>query len=141
MNPKDPCPFSFTGTLNIAGILTVLRKANPTLPEGLKTSLQWLSDRVSGEGALLSIKDNTIHSLKIKNEEHVKLIELAAGSRGLKLTKFAIGVNECIAANNDYTINSHMNEGISGVHLAIGDGSSGYHIDFLSPSVSVTPLV
>jgi hypothetical protein len=141
MNPKDPCPFSFTGTLNIAGILTVLRKANPTLPEGLKTSLQWLSDRVSGEGALLSIKDNTIHSLKIKSEEHVKLIDLAAGSRGLKLTEFAIGVNECIAANIDYTINSQMNEGISGVHLAIGDGSSGYHIDFLSPSVSVTPLV
>ncbi|MGL6243541.1 hypothetical protein [Pseudomonas sp.] len=139
MNPQEPCPFSFTGTLKIAGILTVLRKANPILPEGLKISLKWLSDRISEEGALLSVKDNTITSLQINNEDYVKLLDLAAGSRGLKLTEFAIGVNEVIASNIDYKINSQMNEGISGVHLAIGDGSSGYHIDFLSPAVSVHP--
>jgi hypothetical protein len=106
----------------------------------LKNSLKWLSHRISEEGALLSITDNTINSLKIKNEEHIKLIDLAAGPRGLKLTEFAIGVNELIAENIDYKMNSQMNEGISGVHLAIGDGSSGYHIDFLSPSVSVNPI-
>ena len=140
MNPEEPCPFSVTGTLKIEGILTVLRKPNPTLPAGLKTSLRWLSDRISEEGALLSIKENTITSLKIKNEEHIKLLDLASGSRGLKLTEFAIGVNEAIASNIDYKINSQMNEGISGVHLAIGDGSSGYHIDFLSPFVNVSPI-
>ncbi|CAI8712218.1 3-oxoacyl-ACP synthase [Pseudomonas sp. IT-P100] len=140
MNPQEPCPFSFTGTLKIAGILTVLRKPNPTLPEGLKTSLNWLSNRISKEGAVLSIKDNTIISLKIKNEEQIKLLDLAAGARGLKLTEFAIGVNEAISSNIDYKTNSQMNEGISGVHLAIGDGSSGYHIDFLSPSVNVSPI-
>ncbi|AWM93283.1 hypothetical protein DJ564_22120 [Pseudomonas sp. 31-12] len=139
MNPQEPCPFSFTGTLKIAGILTVLRKPNPILPEGLKISLKWLSDRISNDGALLSIEDNTITSLQIKNEEHIKLLDLAAGFRGLKLTEFAIGVNESIASNIDYSINSQMNEGISGIHLAIGDGSSGYHIDFLSPAVSVYP--
>ena len=140
MNPQEPCPFSFSGTLKIAGILTVLRKPNPTLPEGLKTSLKWLSDRISEDGAFLSVDDNIITSLKVKNEEHIKLLDLAAGSRGLKLTEFAIGVNEAIAPNIDYKINSQMNEGISGVHLAIGDGSSGYHIDFLSPAVSVSPI-
>lgn len=140
MNPQESCPFSFSGTLKIAGILTVLRKPNPTLPEGLKTSLKWLSDRISEEGAFLSVEDNIITSLKVKNEEHIKLLDLAAGSRGLKLTEFAIGVNEAIAPSIDYKINSQMNEGISGVHLAIGDGSSGYHIDFLSPAVSVSPI-
>ncbi|MHC8402002.1 hypothetical protein ACYZTX_21715 [Pseudomonas sp. MDT1-17] len=126
--------------MKIAGILTVLRKPNPTLPEGLKTSLKWLNDRISEEGAFLSVEDNIITSLKVKNEEHLKLLDLAAGSRGLKLTEFAIGVNEAIASSIDYKINSQMNEGISGVHLAIGDGSSGYHIDFLSPAVSVSPI-
>lgn len=140
MNPQESCPFSFSGTLKIAGILTVLRKPNPTLPEGLKISLKWLSDRVSEAGAFLSVEDNIITSLKVNNEEHIKLLDLAAGSRGLKLTEFAIGVNEAIAPSIDYKINSQMNEGISGVHLAIGDGSSGYHIDFLSPAVSVSPI-
>lgn len=139
MNPQEPCPFDFTGTLKIAGILTVLRKSNPLLPDGLKASLNWLSDRISKDGALLSVEDNTITSLKIGNEEHVKLLDLAAGSRGLKLTEFAVGVNDAIALNIDYKINSQMNEGVSGIHLAIGDGSSGYHIDFLSPAVSVYP--
>lgn len=140
MYPHESCPLSFSGTLKIAGILTVLRKPNPTLPEGLKTSLKWLSDRISEEGAFLSVEDNIITSLKVKNEEHIKLLDLAAGSRGLKLTEFAIGVNEAIASSIDYKINSQMNEGISGVHLAIGDGSSGYHIDFLSPAVGVSPI-
>lgn len=139
MNPQEPCPFSFTGTLRVAGILTVLRKPNPTLPAGLKCSLRWLSDRIAQEGAILSIKDNTIISFKINDEEQTKLLDLAAGNRGLKLTEFAIGVNEAIAPDIDYKMNSQMNEGISGVHLAIGDGSSGFHIDFLSPSVCVTP--
>lgn len=140
MHPQEPCPFSFSGTLKVAGILTVLRKPNSTLPEGLKTSLKWLSDRISEEDTFLSIEDNTVTSLKIKDEDHIKLLDLAAGPRGLKLTEFAIGVNEAIAQNIDYKINSQMNEGISGVHLAIGDGSSGYHIDFLSPAVTVTPI-
>jgi len=139
MNPQEPCPFSFNGVLQISGILTVLRKPNPMLPDGLKSSLTWLSDRLSQEGALLSIKDNIITSLIINNEEQVKLLDLAAGPRGLRLTEFAIGVNEAIEANIDYKINSQLNEGIGGVHLAIGDGSSGYHIDFLSPGVTVSP--
>jgi hypothetical protein len=141
MNPQEPSPFSFRGTLKISGILTVLRRPNPTLPEGLRTSLKWLSERISEEGALLVIEDNTITSLKINGNEHVKLLDLAAGPRGLKLTEFAIGVNDTITNIIDYKINSQLNEGINGVHIAIGDGSSGYHIDFLSPAVNVSPNV
>lgn len=139
MNPREPCPFSVSGTVKVSGILIVLRKHNPTLPEGLKTSLIWLSNLLSDEGALLSIEDNTITSLKIKNQEHIKLLDLAAGPRGLRLTEFAIGVNESIETSIDYKVNSQLNEGIRGIHLAIGDGSSGYHIDFLSPAVTVSP--
>ena len=140
MKPQDPCPFSFNGTLRISGILTVLRKPNTALPDGLKESLNWLSDRISKKGACLSVKNNIITSFRIDDEEHIKLLDLAAGRRGLRLTEFAVGVNEAIMTNIDYSINSQMNEGISGVHLAIGDGSSGYHIDFLSPTVKVKPL-
>ncbi|WP_160109393.1 hypothetical protein [Pseudomonas izuensis] len=139
MNPQNPSPFSFHGTLKISGILTVLRRPNPTLPEGLKTSLRWLSNLISEKGATLSIENNIITSLKTDNDEHLKLLDLAAGPRGLNLTEFAIGVNDSITTSINYKTNSQLNEGISGVHLAIGDGSSGYHIDFLSPEVIVSP--
>lgn len=140
MKPHEPCPLTFNGTLKVSGILTVLRKANPALSEDLKASLQCLTQLISDEEALLTVENNTIISFKTKNLEHINLLELAAGPRGLKLTEFAIGVNESIASTINYQINSQMNEGISGVHLAIGDGSSGYHIDFLSPGVNVTPI-
>lgn len=139
MNPHEQCPFSFSGTLKIEGILTILRKHNPELPDGLKISLKCLSDRISQHSATLVVRDNIITSLKTNNEEHIKPLNLATGARGLRLTEFAIGVNDAIAPTIDYKINSQMNEGIRGVHVAIGDGSSGYHIDFLSPAVTVRP--
>lgn len=139
MNPLEPCPFSVSGTFKVSGLLIVLRKTNPLLPEGLSNSLKWLSDLLSRNGAFLSVKDNSITSLKINNQDHIKLLDLAAGPRGLKLTEFAIGVNDSIEQSIDYSINSQLNEGIRGVHLAIGDGSSGYHIDFLSPATNVKP--
>ncbi|WP_225922745.1 hypothetical protein [Pseudomonas hamedanensis] len=114
MNPLEPCPFEFSGTLKISGILTVLRKPNVELPEGLKTSLKWLSDRISGEGALLTVRKNNLTSFSVNNAEHLKLLDLAAGTRGLKLTEFAIGVNESISSAIDYKVNSQLNEGISG---------------------------
>ncbi|WP_323166922.1 hypothetical protein [Pseudomonas atacamensis] len=140
MNPLEPCPFELSGTLKISGILTVLRKPNPQLPEGLRTSLKWLSDRIAEEGARLTVRENNLTSLIVNNTEQIKLLDFAAGTRGLKLTEFAIGVNESISSVIDYGVNSQLNEGISGVHLAIGDGSSGYHIDFLSPGVNVIPV-
>jgi hypothetical protein len=139
MKADEPCPFTFNGTLRISGILTVLRKPNPTLPTGLKSSLEWLRNRIAQEGAVLSVKDNAVSSFKVQNEEQIKLLYLAAGNRGLKLTEFAVGVNKRIAPDINYRINSQMNEGISGIHLAIGDGSTGFHIDFLSPLVCVRP--
>jgi leucyl aminopeptidase (aminopeptidase T) len=135
----SPLPVILQWNPEISRIVTAPKKPIPTLTEGLKTSITWLSNHISEEGALLSIGNNTIISLKTNKEKHVKLLDLAAGPRGLKLTEFAIGVTEAIATSIDYKINSQLNEGISGVHLAIGDGSSGYHIDFLSPAVNVSP--
>lgn len=140
MNPKTPCPFAFSGALSISGVLMVLRKPNPTLPDDIKNRLQQLSDSIAKTGGLLTVTENQVTSLRIGNEEQLEVLIAAAGTRGLALTEFAIGVNDEIASLIDYRVNSQLNEGICGVHVAIGDGSSGYHIDFLSPAVSVTPM-
>jgi len=141
MNIHERCPFCLNGKLKISGILTVLRKANPQLPKNIRARLALLSDSLAKAGGFLTVVENKVTSLQADNEEHIETLKLAAGARGLGLTEFAIGVNEEIAACIDYKVNSQMNEGINGVHLAIGDGSSGFHIDFLSPDVNVTPVV
>ncbi|WLH13173.1 hypothetical protein [Pseudomonas hefeiensis] len=141
ITPQAPCPFNFNGKLRISGLLTVLRRANPLLPENIKSRLQQLSNTVAKGGGLLTIEENKITSLQVGNSEHIETLKLASGIRGIELTEFAIGVNEEIAPLIDYKVNSQLNEGIDGIHLAIGDGSSGFHIDFLSPAVRVTPIV
>lgn len=133
-------PIFFSGELNISGILTVLRKPNPMLPEDMKMKLQQLSDTLSENGGLLTVVENKVTSLRTGNGEYIEVLKMAAGTRGLELTEFAIGVNDEIAPLIDYKMNSQLNEGVGGVHLAIGDGSSGYHIDFLSPAANVSPI-
>ncbi len=139
MNAQIACPFQFSGHLAISGILTVLRN-NPLLPDNdLKRALEQLTLDVAQHTALLITEQNIITSFKVNHIEYSTLLKHAAGSRGLKLTEFAVGVNDAIAPFIDYSINSQMNEGISGIHVALGDGSSGYHIDFLCPGAVFSP--
>lgn len=139
MNAQTNCPFQFSGYLTIFGILTVLRKHTPLPDNELKLELEQLTLDVAQHTALLIVEHNTITSFKVNHIEHITLLERAAGSRGLKLTEFAVGVNDAIAPFIDYSVNSQMNEGISGIHVALGDGSSGYHIDFLCPGAVFNP--
>jgi hypothetical protein len=47
-------------------------------------------------------------------------------------------VNKTIVGEVDYGVNSQINEGIEGIHVAIGDAVTGYHIDLLCPAVQTS---
>lgn len=136
MKPQDPCPFYVDGNFYVAGVLTVCRKTE-NVNRALKNSLDRLLEEVASKKALLKISGNTVTSFKVDGRDYIDLIQNAAGPRAAKLTEFAIGVNQAITPLIDFKINSQMNEGISGVHVAVGDGTTGYHIDFLCPGVVV----
>lgn len=137
MNSLKPCPFHAEGVLKVAGILTVLRKSDSPCSQDLKDKLKKLTGRVAEYGAMAVVKNNKLRSFKVDNKEEIELLIAAAGPRGGQLTEFAIGVNKSLAPIVDFSVNSQMNEGVDGVHVAIGDGSTGYHIDFLSPGAAV----
>ena len=134
---EEPCPFTFTGELHVSGILSVIRNESWAFRSELKGALDRLACAVAENGAILKVNDNTIVSFLTAGEEYVDLLALAAGKRGLKLTEFAMGVNKSIVRLIDYRINSQLNEGVEGIHVAIGDGVSGYHIDLLAPQVNL----
>lgn len=54
------------------------------------------------------------------------------------LTELAWGTNNDILPSVDWTINSQFNEGAGGIHIALGDGVTGAHIDFICPHGSLT---
>lgn len=136
MKPPAACPFTVNGDFRVSGILTVLRKAQ-SVPSGITDSLSTLIGEIASKQASLKVEGNKIRSLTVGNRDYADLINRAAGKRGAHLTEFAIGVNHAITPLINFSINSQMNEGVSGVHVAVGDGTNGYHIDFLCPDVVV----
>ncbi|WP_157383956.1 hypothetical protein [Pseudomonas asplenii] len=136
MKQSEDCPFSLDGKLIVSGMLVVHRKRQPHA-EDKHNELMQLLQETSKKEAQLTITNNKITSFIVDKQEYVKLITQAAGPRGGALTEFAVGVKKQIAEHIDYSKNSQMNEGIDGIQVAIGDGSSGYHIDFLCPRVIV----
>lgn len=49
------------------------------------------------------------------------------------LTELAFGTNTSINPHVDWSFNSQFNEGMGGIHIALGDGLSGVHVDFICP--------
>jgi len=56
------------------------------------------------------------------------------------LTELAFGTNTSINPHVDWSRNSQFNEGMGGVHIALGDGLSGVHFDFVCPDGELTPV-
>lgn len=73
-------------------------------------------------------KDVAAEIRNLTNESYdLMLLEVAfSGNSGIR------------AADIDWRINSVMNEGAAGMHIGIGDGVTGAHIDFIAPGVELT---
>lgn len=139
MDPDAPRPFNLNGRFQVAGILLARGYHDSSIPAQLITSLSALSNLVALHHATAIIEDNLVQSFTVAGRDYCTLLNEATGPRGLRLTECAFGVNASIAATIDYRINSQLNEGIEGMHVAVGDGRRGYHIDLLMPGVAAAP--
>ncbi|MGV8920909.1 MAG: hypothetical protein ACOH2R_24560 [Pseudomonas sp.] len=140
MNPAEPRPFTLNGEFKVAGLLSARGYHDPSIAPSLIRSLKGLAYNVATHGATLIIEDNQICALQVGDLDYRALLNEATGSRGLALTECAFGVNASIGERIDYRINSQLNEGIQGLHVAVGDGRCGYHIDLLIPGVTAAAL-
>jgi hypothetical protein len=136
MNPDEPSAFRLDGEFKVAGILAARGYPDPSIPPHLIESLTDLIEQVAAHGATAMIEDNQLRGFSVKGRDQCALLNQATGPRGLQLTECAFGVNASIADCIDYRINSQLNEGIEGMHVAVGDGRQGYHIDLLMPGVT-----
>lgn len=138
MDPDSPRSFTLSGEFQVAGLLSARGYHDPSISPRLIGSLGALTDNVARYGARVTVHDSQIKSFTINDRDYTQLLSEATGPRGLHLTECAFGVNSSIASSIDYRINSQLNEGIAGVHIAVGDGRQGYHLDLLMPGVSAS---
>lgn len=117
----------------MAGILVAARNEDVEGYSELRAGLNNVIALVAKNSAVATVKSNRLVSFVVGECDYIRLMERAAGVRGSGLTEFAVGVNEEASGLLDYTKNSQLNEGVAGLHIALGDGSTGLHIDLLCP--------
>lgn len=84
------------------------------------------------------IQNNRITSILIDGTEYLSCFIDLIGEDKVRLpnvTEFAIGLNYRIRDGVKWCFNSQLNEGIQGLHLGIGDGQTGFHIDLINPNI------
>ncbi len=127
-----PRYFSLRGELLIDGMLTAKSQKMP--PE-----LDHLHDRtnaiIEGAGAtpgLLCAAGNRLVSLTFGSVDlGPEILTLSGGSYDSNFVEFSIGTNSP-SYPVDWSVNSLLNEGLEGIHVALGDGIEGAHIDLVS---------
>lgn len=82
---------------------------------------------------LLHVEDNRLVESESLADVYETLRRVTNEKYDLLLTELAFGSNEGIRDRVDWRMNAQVNEGCGGIHLGVGDGLTGAHIDFVSP--------
>ena len=85
---------------------------------------------------VMVFKNNKLISCKSHGEDISNILKHNSGEKSFKnayVTEFAIGTNMKILKEMDMSINAQINEGVQGIHVGIGNGTTGFHMDFLCP--------
>lgn len=142
-NPDNFRPgFTVNGVLTVPGVAVAHhRQMHPNLiPSKIRA---WdMLNKLRQDGMLpLEITVENSYVTKISAGEidlRDELEKLTNPMRKLLLTEMAFSTNSGITSNKiDWSKNSQLNEGAIGIHVGIGDGLTGAHIDLICPGVEL----
>lgn len=142
-NPRTPHSFHLDGDFDFKSCVYAILPNQDKITEEQKEQARFLCNEVSNaELCNLKIMDNHAVSLSIDDKEYIHILQEIVGTDfGLRVTEFAFGLNQNLFPVADWSYNSQLNEGCSGVHIGFSDAKSGIHIDFISPSLNVLDMV
>ena len=143
-NLNLPPDYQVNGSLMIDGILCA---CSPNKLEIKNSDLDKKSRDLIHKIALsnqvwLEIKSNVVVKLTIDDKDCTVLLEQLVGEKhGLNVTELAFGLNRKMRKSVNWLINSPINEGARGIHIGLGDGVSGMHIDLISCDLDLPELL
>lgn len=134
--------FVVNGELSIPGVAVAHHRQ---MRDGLEVMAQqsWnLLTRLRHEGKFplkMTIEESHVVEVRAGNTDVTReLLELTNRQRELVLSEMAISTNVGLQPHLiDWNINSQLNEGAEGIHVGLGDGLTGAHIDFICPGVGL----
>jgi hypothetical protein len=135
----DP-PFDVSGELRVDGMIVARHRESPSaLDETFASARELVEDLSSDLPFSLIVEDNHVREDCLGGAEAL-LREVTNPEYDLLLNEVAFGTNHALAGHVDWRINSQLNEGVGGMHVAVGDGLTGAHIDFVCQEGTIEPL-
>ncbi|MDC0746131.1 hypothetical protein [Polyangium mundeleinium] len=90
----------------------------------------------------LSVEDSRIKEIRTQGGKDIykEVRRLSGEHTDMVLLELSMSSNASTSSQTiDWSINSVMNEGCAGVHVAVGDGISAAHIDFIATDARIIP--
>ncbi len=140
IHPRQPRPFVLSGHFAVSSILYaftpgIIMHSHRELRAKAQKLFRQVSSSTKKE---IAFRNNKISSFQIDGKEFLaNLCELTGHCRNNEITEFAFGLNQDILHTINWSMNAQINEGASGIHIGIGDGVTGAHIDFICVDVNV----
>lgn len=134
--------FNVNGTLLCDGI-SIAHHQHSHLTTGPMADAAWNIFKLERQKENFPLKVEVVNSeiIAVRNRNEVDLLDrilpFTDEIMRSQLTEVAFGSLEQ-SPNTDWTINSQLNEPAGGVHLALGSGETGAHIDFISSGAVIS---
>lgn len=143
-NPDIDSDFHINGTFSFNGMVYAIIPNSSLITKYHYDLADQLLNRISkAKNCDIQISNSYIKNFKI-NEIDIctQLSSITGELLKLKVTELAFGFYQPKNFSKiNWKLNSQSNEGISGVHIGIGDGSSGVHIDFIYPNSNMIDML
>lgn len=135
--------YVINGEVFVQGVAVAHHRIMPESLTHLPRQSWALLKRIYTEGGFplaISIANSQVKSIRTAHNVyiHETLREFTNPAFELMIVEMAVSNNPSLKdVAIDWGINSVLNEGLEGIHFAVGDGVTGAHIDFLCPGMEL----
>lgn len=125
-----PRPFRVDGELVADGVLYALADDFPGDRGVARARGQRAFAAAQPGGLALRVEENRVVACRAADGRSLLPALAAATDGNLTLTECSIGTNRL--RRPDFSINAQINEGAGGIHVGLGGGEQGLHLDFIA---------
>lgn len=128
-------PVRLSGRLGVDGMVFA-RGPGRFLDRGTLERAAQLAKRIAASTVVLEADNSTIIGLSVNGVSWQGALEELTAGVPPRIIEFSIGTNRM--ASVAWEINSPLNEGMSGIHVGVGDGYSALHCDFVCSGLKLS---
>jgi hypothetical protein len=131
------------GEVSVEGVVVARHRGATAEVPRLAADAWTLFSRLRAEGAFpltVTVEESFVRQVRAGGRDITSDLARVTNDPALILAEMAMSTNGSLSPSEvNWHLNAQINEGLQGIHLGVGNGLGGAHVDLVSPGVSVTP--